>query len=158
MVVIMGALSLKNIIKNIVNKLIKKYDTRDPFELASCLNIKVLEEPLGRNIKGFYQLCPKNKVIHINENLRYEEKTFICSHELGHAVLHAKLNILFLERNTFCVKNRYEIEANQFASHLMISDTIISEYPSYFTLEQIAAAENLPEHLLELKFKDLSIF
>lgn len=158
MVVNMGELNLKYTIEDTVKKLIKKYSTRNPFELASCLNIKVLEEPLGKNIRGFYQLCPRNKVIHINENLSYEEKIFICSHELGHAVLHTKLNILFLERNTFCVKNRYEIEANKFASHLMVPDNLISEYPSYFTLQQIAASEGLPIELLELKFKDLSIF
>ena len=104
----MGELILKYIIEDTVKKLIKKYNTRNPFELASYLNIKVLEEPLGKHIRGFYQLCPKNKIIHINQDLEHNEKIFICSHELGHAVLHTKLNILFLERNTFCVKNRYE--------------------------------------------------
>lgn len=158
MVAILGELILKYIIKDTVKKLIKKYHTRDPFELAECLNIKILEEPLGTNIKGFYQACPKNRIIHLNENLDANEKTFICSHELGHAVLHTKLNILFLERNTFCVKSKFEIEANRFASDLIIPDDLISHYPSYFNLEQIAASEGLPIELLELKFKDLSIF
>ncbi|WP_242852173.1 ImmA/IrrE family metallo-endopeptidase [Clostridium carboxidivorans] len=143
---------MKNIIDKTVKKLIKKYNTRDPFELTRYLNIKVLQEPLGKHIKGFYQLCPKNKVIHINQDLEDAEKTFICSHELGHALLHTKLNILFLERNTFCVKNRYEIEANTFASCLMIKDDLVQAYPDYFTLEQIAASENLPVELLKLKF------
>jgi len=116
MVVKLGELTLKNIIDKTVKKLIKKYNTRDPFELASYLNIKILEQPLGKHIKGFYQLCAKNKIIHINQELEGNDKFFICSHELGHAVLNTKLNILFLERNTFCVKNRYEIEANKFAS------------------------------------------
>lgn len=154
----MGELILKYIIENTVKNLIKEHKTRDPFELARCLKIKILEEPLGKNIKGFYQLCPKNKVIHINENLSYEEKCFICAHELGHAILHAELNILFLERNTFCVKNKYETEANKFAAELMISNDIIKEYPSYFNLEQIAMSEGLPIELLKLKFKNLSIF
>lgn len=143
---------MKNIIDKTVKKLINKYNTNDPFELASCLNIKVLEEPLGKHIKGFYQLCPKNKVIHINQDLEVNEKIFICSHELGHAVLHTKLNILFLERNTFCVKNRYELEANRFASQLIIRDSLLEEYPNYFTLDQIAASENILVELIRLKF------
>lgn len=152
-VTILGEFNLKGNIENLVKRLIKKYKTRNPFELASYLNIKVLEEPLGKNIKGFYQFCPKNKIIHINEDLEHKEKIFICSHELGHAVLHTKLNILFLERNTFCIKNRYEIEANKFASQLMISDNLIKEYPSYFNLDQIAASEGISAELLKLKFQ-----
>lgn len=148
-----GGLTLDNIIESIVKRLIKKYNTRNPFELASYLHIKVLDEPLGKNLKGFYQLCPKNKIIHINETLKNKEKIFICSHELGHAMLHTKLNVLFLERNTFCVKSKYEIEANKFACQLMISDNLIKEYPSYFSLEQIATSEGLPVELLKLKFK-----
>lgn len=144
---------MKNDIKCIVKKLIKKYKTRDAFEIASDLHYKVMIEPLGNHIKGFYQSCPKNKIIHINQDLDENEKDFICSHELGHAILHAKLNILFLERNTFYVKNRYEIEANKFASQLMIPDNLVKEYPSYFSLEQIALSEGLPVELLELKFK-----
>lgn len=143
---------MKNDIKCIVKNLIKKYKTRDAFEIASDLNYKVMIEPLGNHIKGFYQSCPKNKIIHINQDLDEKEKDFICSHELGHAILHAKLNILFLERNTFYVKNRYEIEANNFASQLMIPDNLIKEYPSYFSLEQIALSEGLPVELFELKF------
>jgi Zn-dependent peptidase ImmA (M78 family) len=59
---------------------------------------------------------------------------------------------LFLEQNTFCVKNKYELEANRFASYLMIPDNLIEQYPSYFNLEQIALSEELPVELLKLKF------
>lgn len=144
---------MKKSIESIVKKLVKKYNTRDSFELADDLNIKVFVEPLGKNIKGFYQSCPRNKVIHINQDLNERESSFVCAHELGHALIHTKLNILFLERNTLCVKNKYELEANIFASNLMIPDNLINDYPSYFNLEQIAASEELPIELLELKFK-----
>jgi Zn-dependent peptidase ImmA (M78 family) len=137
-------------IKKIVKKLIKKYGTNNPIELADCLKIKIIYEPLG-NIRGFYQSCPKNKIIHINSNLDDFEKVIVCSHELGHAVLHAKLNILFIERNTFYVKNKFEIEANKFSSELLIQDEFIHNYPEYYTMEQIAADINMPKELLQLK-------
>lgn len=148
----MGEIILRDNIETMVKKLTRKYNTRNPFELASCLNIKVMEEPLGRHIKGFYQLCPKNKVIHLNDNLIELDKIIVCAHELGHAILHTKLNILFLEHNTFYIKNRYEKEANKFASELLISNFLLEEYPNYFNIEQIAQSENLPIELLKLKF------
>lgn len=132
------------------DKLIKKYNTRDPFELAYHLNVVIFEEELG-HVNGFYQSCPKNKIIHLNKNLEPNKKRSVCAHELGHALLHCKLNILFLEKNTFLVTNRYENEANKFAAELLISDDIIYQYKD-FTIEQIAIAEELNIELLKLKF------
>ena len=76
---------------------------------------------------------------------------------LGHAVLHSRLNILFLESNTYCITNKFENEANKFAAELLISDNVLQDYPDYFTIEQIAAVANVHEELLKLNF-NLSIF
>lgn len=137
-------------IAKLTKELIKKYKTNDPFGLAQCLNIKILIEPLG-NINGFYQSCPKNKVIHLNENLDEFQRIIVCAHELGHAVLHSKLNILFLEKNTFFVKNRYEVEANKFAAELLVSESLLEDCPSYFSSEQIASTLHMPKELIQLK-------
>lgn len=144
-------------IEEIVTRLIKKYKTNNPFDLAEDLNCTVIITTLDERVRGFYQYFKRNKLIYINQNLPEHERRIVCAHELGHAVLHTKLNILFLEHSTYFVKNKYEIEANKFASELLIDSEILQQY-QHFTLEQIAAAENIPEHLLELKFKDLSIF
>lgn len=137
-------------IKKVADRLIRKYNTRNPFELASCINVKILYEDLG-HVNGFYQSCPKNKIIHINKNLDSDLKRIVCAHELGHALLHSKLNILFLEKNTFCVKNKYEREANKFAAEVLIEDNIMHEYKD-FTIEQISLSENMNIELLKLKF------
>lgn len=138
-------------IKNLTKTLIKKYNTRDPFKLADYMNIAVFEEELG-HVNGFYQACPKTKIIHLNKNLEHIERKIVCAHELGHALLHSKLNILFLEKNTFLVKNKYEKEANKFAAELLISDDTIYRYKD-FTIEQIALFERINTELLQLKFK-----
>jgi Zn-dependent peptidase ImmA (M78 family) len=132
----------------------RKYKTSNPFELANELKIKIMYEPLG-NIKGFYQSCPRNKVIHINSSLNEKDKLIVCANEVGHAVLHAKLNILFLEHNTFYIKNKYENEANLFAAELLIRDDLLLEYKGY-TANQISAAEDIHIELLRLKFNNLS--
>lgn len=144
-------------IKDIIKKLVKKYGTNNPFELAEYLKIKILYEPLG-HIRGFYQSCPKNKVIHINYALDERNRLLVCSHELGHALLHSKLNIVFIEKNTFYVKNKFEIEANIFSSELLIPEDILHSYPDYYTLEQIACSLDLPVELMKLKFKNLRFF
>lgn len=82
-------------IKIIVNKLVKKYKTRDPFVLASCLNISTNLWPLHKDIKGLYQNFQRNKLIYINDNLLYEQQRIVLAHEIGHAVLHKELNVCF---------------------------------------------------------------
>lgn len=157
MVVATEADTLAKNIKEIVNTLVKKYKTCNPFELADYLDCIVIVTNLEKSIRGFYQYFKRNKIIYINANLSENEQRIVCAHELGHAVLHTKLNVLFLENNTYFKKNKYEFEANTFAAELLIEGEILQEYQS-LTIDQIAASENLPKSLIELKFKDLSIF
>lgn len=145
-------------IRKLVKKLIKKHGTNNPYHIAEGINLIIVKRPLNDSIKGFYQYFKRNKIIYINSNLPCYEQKIICGHELGHAILHPKLNIMFLEKNTLFIKNKYEIEANKFAAELLIPDDIISSYPNYYTLEQIAVAENIYVELLKLKFQNLSIF
>ncbi|MBU3190268.1 ImmA/IrrE family metallo-endopeptidase [Clostridium bowmanii] len=129
----------------------KKYKTSDPFELAEYLKIVIMYEDLGMRTRGFYQACPKVKIIHIHNNLDYLNRKIVCSHELGHAILHSKLNIVFLQKHTFCVKDKFEREANIFAAELLIPNEILKEYPEY-SLEQIAVLHNIPVEFFYLKY------
>lgn len=87
-------------IKAAVQKLIKKYKTSNPYELASYLNINVFQWDLHHEIMGFYKYDKRNKYIVINSNLSQGEKTFVCSHELGHAQLHPRANTPFMKEHT----------------------------------------------------------
>ena len=144
---------MKTFIKDTVKKIIKKYKTKDPYELCEFLNIKIFYEELG-TINGYYQSCPKNKLIHLNKNLDKNFSNFVLAHELGHALLHSKLNVLFLETNTFNLKNRFEFEANTFAAELLIDDDLLDEFRnSNYTLHEIACIKEISEELVKLKFK-----
>ena len=88
---------MKKIIETEINRLVKLHKTTNPFDLCDYLKIKILYDDLGDNINGFFQSAPKNKIIHINSNLNYKDSYVTCSHELGHAIFHCNLNILFLE-------------------------------------------------------------
>lgn len=153
MFVLRGGVKLRNHIKEKVDQLIKKFKTDNPFELAELLKIQVVHWPLHEEVNGLYQYEKRVKFIYINSTLPYLMQRVVCAHELGHAILHPKLNCTFLKNHTFYNINRYENEANRFASELLISDNLKEDYPSYFNLEQISLSEGLPIELLKLKFE-----
>ena len=133
-------------IKQRVNRLCRKYGTRDPFELAERMNILVVREPLG-SINGYYNQCYRQKFIHINEELEEYRQKFTCAHELGHAVLHSKANTPFLRDNTLFSVSRLEREANCFAAELLCPDEVLLEYPGY-TVGELARILGIREEAL----------
>ena len=139
------------IIEKKVKSLKEKYKTNNPFELCDYLNVKVLFEDLGENINGFFQSAPKNKIIHINSRLDKNSQLLTCAHELGHAIFHCDLNVLFLERNTFFSKNKFENEADKFAAELLISNNLLNDYEG-FCIETIADCEDIDRKYINLKF------
>lgn len=119
-------------IKNKVDKLAKKYKTNNPFELAAAMNIQIYQWDLHNEIMGFYKYIRRNRFIFINCNLIDEDKVFTCSHELGHAVLHTKVNTPFLRANTFYSIDKIEREANEFAVNLLLYDKNLEDYETKF--------------------------
>lgn len=140
-------------IKNYVAKLIKRCGTSDPFSLAKELNIVVLNVPLGE-LKGFYMYLKKNRTIFINSDIEdIEQRRVVLAHEIGHALLHTKINCYFMQKNTFLNTSKYEIEANRFAAELLVSDEIIKSNPGMNDIQIAAIAGVVPELL---KYKNLS--
>lgn len=82
-------------IKTKTEKLIKKYKTNNPFEIADELNIKVILMNYPEDINGLYIYVHRSSLIFINKNLPYEMQKVVCAHELGHAVLHHQKNSTF---------------------------------------------------------------
>lgn len=136
-------------IKNVVESLCRKYMTRNPYELAACKNIKVVELSLGE-IKGYYSACYRQRIIHINSDISENDRMHTCAHELGHGVLHPDSNTPFLRANTLFPIGKYEKEAEHFAVDLLYSDEEMQEYLQYST-PQIADCLNLPIQLVEYR-------
>lgn len=96
-------------VKKTVLKLMKKYQTNDPFKIANYKNIILMYEKLG-NTYGYYNCYKRIKIIHINEKLDELTQRFVCAHELGHAILHPDSNTPFLRKNTFFSIDKIEVE------------------------------------------------
>jgi len=142
-------------IKKKVQCLYEKYNTRNPFTLAKYLKIEIFYWDLPPDIKGFYQYEKRNRFIFINSKLSVEEQLIVCAHELGHAILHTKLNTHFMRANTLFSVDKIEIQANTFAAYLLIPDENLFESYDQMTIYDIAALYNVPLKLVELKFKGL---
>lgn len=140
-------------IKKLVKSLVRRFSTNDPFRLCESLNIVTTYKDLG-NVRGMYQLDLRRKIIHININLSTCVQRQVCAHELGHAVLHKKINTVFLDTYTYLSTNKIETEANIFAAELLIGDINLEEYEGY-CLDQLAVALGVNEKMMEYKFKSL---
>ena len=118
-----------NYIVDKVKYLISEYKTGDPFELCDAMGIHIYYKDLGDRIKAFYfyQSRIKNIVINIRENEKIAK--LLCSHELGHCVLHGKPtdSRAFCDMKIFDYASMAECEANLFAAELMIDDSVIME-------------------------------
>lgn len=138
-------------IKARVDKLVRKYKTRDPFEMIKGMNVILVFYPLD-GVRGFYQYFQRNNIIYIDETLSEHDKAFVLAHEIGHMILHKKSNAIFMDSRTQFRTSKYENEANKFAIELLISDESLCEY-SNCTIEQLSRIYGYHQKLIELRLK-----
>ena len=140
-------------IQTVANKLIKKFDTRDPFQLCQAIGVEVFYADLG-SLKGMYKYLKKNRFAVINENLDPFTKTLVCAHELGHDILHQNLarKVCLQEFILYDMKSRPEYEANLFASEILLPDDIILNLArDGYDIEQISKELCTDINLIALK-------
>ncbi|HJA40833.1 MAG TPA: ImmA/IrrE family metallo-endopeptidase [Firmicutes bacterium] len=141
-------------IKQKVNNLTKRYHTNNPFKLASALNIKITPWDFHDEILGMYIYERRSRYILYNRKLENDinMRNFIIAHELGHAILHTKLNTPFLREKTFYSTDRIEKEANRFAVELLMPDSFLYEFKNEgITIYEAAQIYGIPREFAELK-------
>lgn len=141
-------------IHNFTESIIKKYHTRNPFEIIRARNVILVYAPLI-DVRGFYQYFQRNHIIYINEDLPEHEKLFVAAHELGHMLLHKSSNAVYMDTRTCFNTNKYEIEANLFATELLISDECILENHD-LTTEQFSRLLGYDQALIRLRLRQLT--
>ncbi|WP_352406424.1 ImmA/IrrE family metallo-endopeptidase [Acetoanaerobium noterae] len=137
-----------------VDKLTKKYKTRDPFEIAKGLNIDIIYHDLG-NLKGYYYYQSRMKYIVINNNISEDLKPMICAHELGHDRLHLHFakNFAIREFGLFDMSSKPEREANLFAAELLVDETRFLELVlAGHTYSDISSELSIPIEIINLKY------
>lgn len=111
----------------LIKRLVKKYKTNSPFELAGALGIHIRFINLGEGTKGLYYRKLRRRFIVIHNELPLEWQRFVCAHELAHDRLHKGVNRFFLEENSFFSPGKLERQANVFAVKLLSTGTSIEQ-------------------------------
>ena len=150
-------MSSNGFINNNVERIIKKFDSRDPFDICAGMGIRIRYKDLGTALKAYYFYQSRIKNIVINARSSRAVRRMLCAHELGHAVLHGELAAMrgFQEIELFDMSIPTEYEANMFAAELIISDEDLMELlneqdKSFFS---IAKELSVPAELLDFKFR-----
>ncbi len=142
-----------------VHLLVKKYKTNNPRELIDEMNIMLVPLENTKALLGMYNVIQRNRIIFLAENVGNLEKT-ILAHELGHDQLHRKVCIkgrAFHENKIFNESSIYELEANIFAAHLLISDKdIINVLKEEKTDKEMAGELGVDINLLNLKISEMA--
>ncbi|MCI1904617.1 MAG: ImmA/IrrE family metallo-endopeptidase [Enterococcaceae bacterium] len=131
-----------------IKKLVKTYQTRDPYRLAKELNVLVLIENLG-DIYGYYNNLRRIKMIHINSNMSDNKKRITCAHELGHSILHPAENTPMLSQVTIASELKIEKEANYFAINLIVDPSAdgIEYLQKYQKLEYFGLSDEFVRYI-----------
>lgn len=142
-----------------VERLVKKYQTRNPEELIKELNIHIQTLPDTKSLLGMYRVILRNRFIFIPNNVGNLRK-MILAHELGHDQLHRKecmKGASFHENKVFNPTNIYEIEANIFAAHLSIPNEDVIDMLRYAESDRDLANElEVDINLLNLKISEMA--
>jgi Zn-dependent peptidase ImmA (M78 family) len=146
-------------IYDIVRKLLKKHDTRDPFAIAERLGVHVMANEDFILLKGMYKVIKRNRFIILNASLPKEISGIVCAHELGHDSLHRDFakSGAWQEFVLYDMRTRPEYEANIFAAGLLLDEGKILEYGRLgYDVEQIASAMNTDINLVLIKMEEMS--
>ena len=139
-------------------RLIRKYHTRDPFQLARMLGIHVKFIDTKQQ-KGFCKILLKNSFIFINRNMSEQMQRMACAHELGHLLLHRHLltdRQWLLEMELFDIRSDTEYEANVFASALLIDEKELEELARHgHDMISAASALDVNVNLLMIRLLEL---
>lgn len=137
-------------ITSAVSHLIKKHNTRCPYELADRLGIEIVEFSFAK-IRGLIFYLGERKIIGVKADLPKHEKRAIVAHEIGHEELHpATVGYFFIKEHTSFVPGKYEHEADLFAAALLVD-----EPPEYGEgIKHFAARKNIIPRLVKILWED----
>ena len=136
-------------IREIVSTLVAKYNTRNPFEIAEHRGIKIIRRDL-KSILGYYTKYRRVQSIILSSTLPEYLESYVCAHELGHAICHPDINVQLLCEGAFYAKGKFERQANIFAVELLLPDSLLQEYPDT-TIYQLARSAGVPDEFAEMK-------
>ncbi|NBD24328.1 ImmA/IrrE family metallo-endopeptidase [Paenibacillus glycinis] len=133
----------------LIYKLIRRYQSNDPFEIAAGLGIHVRFADLGQGTRGLYFKKLRRRFIVIHDQLDENWQRFVCAHELAHDRLHPGFSRFWLDEQSFFNVGKYERQANKFAVRLLTAgDSLVKGE----TIEALLQRNGVPEEMHKYYF------
>lgn len=142
---------IKKEVIELANKIYKKFNTANPFNIADEIGFNVIYKDMPKKIKGYTLKQFRINLIFINENLTDIEKRNTLLHELGHIFCKHDTNRIFTSLKTDFVINKLENEADLFMVAMLLNG-LDKDYLKSFSLEQISSLLGVDKHKVELFF------
>ena len=140
--------------KQLARTLNRRFQTSNPFVICEAMGISIVFAPLKGN-RGFFYRAYGVDTIYLDESTPAYEQQFVCAHELGHALMHADSNAIYLDTRTYQVIGKYERSADHFAAFLLWpDDNELIDYSEY-SLEQLSAVMGLPAELVNWRYEQI---
>lgn len=142
-----------------VKRLKRKFHETDPFMLCKAMGILLLYAPMGTYAgacKGFFLAQSRKRSITVNCDLPGAIQRIIVTHELGHAVLHAKAVGVkaFHDFGLFDSTSSMEYEANIFAAEFLLDDRdVLEKLNEDVSIFGAASLLRVPPELLDFKLR-----
>jgi Zn-dependent peptidase ImmA (M78 family) len=111
-----------------VEKLVRRFGTRNPLEILERMNVIVGETSNYKKLKGYCFMSCRIIYVMINSFLPAEERRMVAAHELGHIILHReRLKVAPMKDDVlYDMRDETEYEANLFAADLLLEDADIA--------------------------------
>lgn len=136
-------------IRQYVQELIEKHNTCSPFQLAELCGIQLVYAPI-KSLRGYYIKSSRVKIIVISTEADDAHLGYICAHELGHALLHDKINMHYLTTKSYFPAGRYEREADVFATELLLAGSMEAGcHYEDFSIYDFMHSNGIPEKVAE---------
>ena len=141
-------------------KLVKKYNTRCPYELLDAIGaITVFSDNYSEDgLKGFSTIINRQMFAFINAKLDEYSRKIVAGHEAAHLILHKNEIMLspacaLKDFSLYDNSGKLEFEANTFLANFLVSDGEIMEAIEDADGDYFVASKNLytPPPLLAFK-------
>ncbi|WP_311492012.1 ImmA/IrrE family metallo-endopeptidase [uncultured Anaerococcus sp.] len=137
--------------------LIKTYGTRDPKEILEGRGVGLITFKDNTKLLGMYKIILGRRFVFYNPHVDYRIVNMVLAHELGHDLYHqenAKDNLV--EYEIFDIKSEMEIEANIFASHLLLDEKkIMEDIIEGYTYNELASMYEVNVNLMIFKLNEM---
>ena len=105
-----------------------------------------------------YKIIKRNRFVFYNPYVDKRIINMVLAHELGHDLYHRKeaSGVKLIEYELFDITSSMELEANLFASHLLIDEReIADDLKIGYTYDQLASKYNVNVNLMIFKLNEM---